>query len=258
MALFALQQTSANQHKALLWCQKLELLKKKSILFRFETLGKACSSTKRCRGPGIDCVDLRWRHTALTHTSRSLTILSHLICAEQLIPLCQGEHSCGARSDDVIPGDDITPVRTSGCKCKTGEVSLVLLFSPKIQHRTVHIKERALNCPCPRCLTQKLIYAYFNHEPLHVSQLSLFKLNVTYSLTLHPFILTVWSHTTMWATVMLTESQFLVIGIDQQFGMPQSSSHFVINFLYQVFQLSKCILTNWSMKSVRFHFMTLI
>lgn len=29
MALFALQQTSANQHKALLWCQKLELLKKK-------------------------------------------------------------------------------------------------------------------------------------------------------------------------------------------------------------------------------------
>lgn len=141
---------------------------------------------------------------------------------------------------------------------RTGEVSLVLLFSPKTQHRTVHIKERALNCPCPRCLTQKLIYAYFNHEPLHVGQLSLFKLNVTYSLTLHPFILTVWSHTTMWATVMLTESQFLVIGIDQQFGMPQSSSHFVINFLYQVFQLSKCILTNWSMKSVRFHFMTLI
>lgn len=237
---------------------EIGIVKKKVYYLDLKHWERLVLQQNAARGPGIDCVDLRWRHTALTHTSRSLTILSHLICAEQLIPLCQGEHSCGARSDDVIPGDDITPVRTSGCKCKTGEVSLVLLFSPKIQHRTVHIKERALNCPFPRCLTQKLIYAYFNHEPLHVSQLSLFKLNVTYSLTLHPFILTVWSHTTMWATVMLTESQFLVIGIDQQFGMPQSSSHFVINFLYQVFQLSKCILTNWSMKSVRFHFMTLI
>ena len=62
MALFALQQTSANQRKTLLWCQKLEwytFLKKVYHLDLKLILGKACSSTKRCRGPGNDCVDLR-------------------------------------------------------------------------------------------------------------------------------------------------------------------------------------------------------
>lgn len=145
---------------------------------------------------------------------------------KRLVPLCQGEHSCGTRSDDVIPGDDIIPDRSAGYKCP----KLVRSASPCESYSAVltcfHLnivdgvyKEICSDLSLSKMSESKWWYMHILGRGAVEMKSEVYAFwSLTFVKTSSQlFILKVWSHTNMWVTQSCKsscKSSLWVTGID--------------------------------------------